>query len=82
MDVRLRGCDDAEPFFPRDVDIAVDIAFGVDHDRLSGALAPDEVGVLGEIRIEYLAKEHFSNSVSCGVVGVVWRRRSRLRRVH
>jgi hypothetical protein len=38
--------------------IAINVAFGIEDDRLASPWAADQVGVLGKRRIEYLANEH------------------------
>jgi hypothetical protein len=62
VDVRLRDRDDAQALARRGGDVAVDVALGVEHDRLAGALAADQVGVLGELRVVDLSEEHGGSS--------------------
>jgi hypothetical protein len=42
----------------REIDVAVDVALGIEHDRLAGALAADEVGALGEVLVVDESPEH------------------------
>ncbi len=67
MDMRLCGRDDAKAFGRRDLDVAVDIALGVDDQGFAGLLTPDQIGVLREFVVDDLSKEHAS--VRGSVVG-------------
>ena len=60
VDVGVRDGGDAQVVFRGDLEIAVEVALGIDDDGLAGALAADEVGVLGERGIGDLAEEHGS----------------------
>ena len=43
--------------------IAVDIPLGIDYDGVTGSLAPDEVGVLGQGGVGDLLEKHDSEFV-------------------
>ena len=58
MDVSLGDGGDGESSRGRGVDVALDVALWVDDDRLAGALAADQVAVLGEGGIEDLSEKH------------------------
>jgi hypothetical protein len=60
VNVRIGGGDDAELVLGGEVEVAIDIAFGVHDDGFTGAGASDEVGVLGELGVEDLSHEHGS----------------------
>ena len=63
VDVRLRGGREAQAFGRGRVDIAVDVALGIDDERLAGALAANQVGVLGEGGVFNLTKQHAARQV-------------------
>ena len=58
VDVGVRDGGDAQVVFFRDLEIAVEIALGIDDHGLTAALAADEVGVLRERGIGDLTEEH------------------------
>ena len=60
VDVRLGRGHDEEILLRGDVDISVDVALGIDDDRLFCALAADEVRILRQLGIEDLPQEHLA----------------------
>ena len=58
MDVRFRHGGEVETVFLREVQVTIHIALGIDDNRLTGALAADEVGVLSEGVVGDLPEEH------------------------
>ncbi len=58
VDVRLGHRHDTQALLGGDLRVAIDIPFRVDDDRFTASLAADEVGVLGQIRVEDLSEEH------------------------
>jgi hypothetical protein len=56
VDVRLGHRDHAQSFVGGDLQVPFDVAHGIDDDGVSGSLAPDEIRVLGEPGIVYLAE--------------------------
>ena len=64
VDVRLGDGGEAQPLLRGEIPVAVDVALGVDDNGLAGALAADEVGVLGEMRVGDLAEKH--GAMKCG----------------
>ena len=58
VDVGVCHGGDFEMVVRGDFQIAVHVAFGIDEDCLAGALAADEVGVLGERAVGDLLKEY------------------------
>ena len=58
VDMGFRGGDDLQTFGFRNLEVAIDVALGVDDDRLAGALAADHVGVLGESIVGYTSNKH------------------------
>ena len=66
MDVRLGDVRDAEPRRRGGREVALEVAVRVDDERLSGALAADEVARLGEGGIVDTLEVHG------GIGGLVW----------
>ena len=62
--VCLRDRDDAKLLARRQIDVAVDVALGIENDRVPGTLAPDQVRVLRERIVENLSKEHSVEAAS------------------
>src|SRR2546423_11638876 len=58
MDVRPGEGDGPQLLGLRQPQVAVDVALGVNHDRLAGALAPDQVRRLGEHVVVDQPEEH------------------------
>ena len=58
MDVRLGYRRDAEPLSLGQLHVLIDVAQGVDDEGLPGALATDEVGILGQLGVECLSEQH------------------------
>jgi hypothetical protein len=58
VDVRLGHGGDFQSLARGGVEVAVDVALGIDHQGLPRVGAADEVGVLGELVVDDLAKEH------------------------
>ena len=56
--LRLRDGRDFQSLLRGDLLVALDIAFGIDDDSFTAALATDQVGILREIRIRDLSKKH------------------------
>ena len=86
VDVRLRRRDDAQPVGRGDLLVAVDVALGVDDDRLADLLATDEVGGFGKLLVVDLSEEHgvdlgLSAGLFAGwskrIVGAIGARRAR-----
>jgi hypothetical protein len=48
VNVCIRGGDDPQLVARGDLVVAIDVAFGIEHDRIARARAADQVGVLGE----------------------------------
>jgi len=58
VDVGVRRRDDAQAILRSELLVAVDVALGVDDDRLACLLASDQVGGFSELLVVDLAKEH------------------------
>ena len=58
VDVGFRHGGEAETVLGGEFQVTIHIALGIDDERLAGALATDEVGVLGEGVVGDLAEEH------------------------
>lgn len=58
VDMCLRDGRDFQSLLRGDLLVALDIAFGIDDDSFTAALATDQVGILREIRIRDLSKKH------------------------
>ena len=64
MDMCLAHRCDAEPILRGQFLIAVDVAFGINDQSLSGTLAAHEISVLGKMGIEDLSKKHTEGSLT------------------
>ena len=58
MDVRLSHGGDAEALVLGEVDIPVEVAVGIDDERLAGGRAADQIAGLGELFVVEHAQEH------------------------
>ena len=58
VDVSVRHGGNAQIIFCGNLEVTVNVALGVDHDRLTGTLATDQVDVLGEGGVGDLSKKH------------------------
>jgi len=70
MDVGIDCSRNFEAFFLGQLQILVDVSFGVDDDGFAGFLAADEVSVLGQFCIPDLSEQHGGRTVGlCWEVG-------------
>ncbi len=58
VDVRLGGRHDAQPVGLGQIDVPVDVALGIDDDRLARLLTPDQIRRLGELLVVDHPHEH------------------------
>jgi hypothetical protein len=58
MDVGFRHGGESETVLGGEFQVTIHIALGIDDERLAGALATDEVGVLSKGVVGDLAEEH------------------------
>ncbi len=58
VNVCLGHCRNAQSLAPGNLQIAIDIPLGIDHQSLARTLAADQVGGLRELLVIYHSKEH------------------------
>ena len=66
VNVGLRRRDDPKSVRGREVDVSIDVPFGIDDDRLTGALAADQIGRLRQILVVDEPKKHGRTPEYCG----------------